>query len=142
MDDDEDEITRDTKQHKSRTSSSNRTDHPKRPEDPDAAPPRQLRARGDRRDQVDVRRRPVRSRDEERFQHLSHCLFVIEYRSIEMYKSRSFLLKKQKRGWCLRTQKKSLRKNPKLKRRNIKKKDIFQSQKITRHLYIVSRFAC
>ena len=39
-----------------------------------------------------------------------------------MYKSRSFLLKKQKRGWCLRTQKKSLRKNPKLKRRNIKKK--------------------
>ncbi len=55
-----------------------RTDHPKRPEDPDAAPPRQLRARGDRRDQVNVRRRPVRSRDEERFQHLSHfCVFVI-----------------------------------------------------------------
>ena len=33
--------------------------------------------------------------------------------------------------------KKSLRKNPKLKRRNNKKK-VFQSQKITRHLYIVS----
>ena len=32
--------------------------------------------------------------------------------------------------------KKSLRKNPKLKRRNIKKS--FQSKKITRHLYIVS----
>ena len=52
------------------------TNHPKRPEDPDAAPPRQLRAVGDRRDQVYVRRRPVRSRDE-RFQHLSHCSSLV-----------------------------------------------------------------
>ena len=53
-----------------------------------------------------------------------------------MYKSRSFLLKKQKRGWCLRTQKKSLRKNPKLKRRNNKKK-VFNLKK-SQHFYIVS----
>ena len=31
--------------------------------------------------------------------------------------------------------KKALRKNPKLKRRNIKKKDIFQSKKITAFFY-------
>ena len=63
----EEEITQNTNPNKNTL-----TNHPKRPEDPDAAPPRQLRAVGDRRDQVYVRRRPVRSRDE-RFQHLSHC---------------------------------------------------------------------
>ena len=67
----EEEITQNTNPNKNTL-----TNHPKRPEDPDAAPPRQLRAVGDRRDQVYVRRRPVRSRDE-RFQHLSHCSSLV-----------------------------------------------------------------